>query len=285
MRECMQYKAMTYLLVDNGSLRPESVLNLRRLARMLSERSGCTVEPASLLHSSKIDAERLEGIPAVNFERRLRLGLEAGERAFTVIPFFFGPTAAITDYMAERIAYRRAKHGDFSISRTSFLAGEVDQPDTGYLVEILADRVREAMRDRGWNQPRVALVDHGSPKREVTRIRDLLATRLETDLGDEVSGVCATSMERRPGPEFAFNEPLLETLLCQEGWCNREVIVAMQFLSPGRHAGPSGDVAKICEAAGHEHPQLQTAMTALMGTHPLILELLLARLNGPRYAL
>lgn len=275
----------TVLLVDNGSLRPESVLSLRRLAGLLSERSGLRVEPASLLHSSKIEPERLEGVAAVNFERRLRLGLEVGERAFTVLPFFFGPSAAITDYMAERIAHRRERHGAFTIERASFLGGEEDRPDVAGLVDILVERVEAVRRETGWERPRVALVDHGSPRLAVTRVRDRLAEALEKVLGAAVSAVAPCSMERRPGPEFAFNEPLLEDLLVSPGWSEAPVIVAMQFLSPGRHAGPGGDVAQICERAKERCPRLRTRMTDLVGDHPGMVPLLLERLAGPRHPL
>jgi sirohydrochlorin ferrochelatase len=275
----------TVLLVDNGSLRPESVLNLRRLARELGEQTGRRVEPASLLHSSKIDPALLEGVAAVNFERRLRFGLESGERHFTVLPFFFGPSAAITDYMAERIAHRVARHGLFSIARTAFLAGEPEAPELRRLVGILVERIWDAINETGWKRPRVALVDHGSPREAVTRVRDQLAKTLREALGDAVSVVAASSMERRPGPEFAFNDPLLEDLLVSPGWSESEVIVAMQFLSPGRHAGPDGDVAEICARASSGCPRLKTHMTALVGDHPEILPLLKERLAGPRYAL
>ena len=132
---------MKYFLVDNGSLRPDSVLNLRRVARELSVVTGLEVLPASLLHSSKVPEGQLEGEPAINLERRLRLSLERNERAFTILPFFFGPTGAITDYLAQRLAARREKHGDFTIARAPFLylgKGE----DNRDLTAIVAANVR-----------------------------------------------------------------------------------------------------------------------------------------------
>jgi hypothetical protein len=141
---------MKVFLVDNGSLRAESVLNLRRVARELGAATGLEILPASLLHSSKVPAEELEGEPAVNLERRIRLCLESGEdREFTIIPFFFGPTGAITDYLPERLAYRRQRHGDFVVWRTGFLGdegqGTRDEGPVSVaqdLVEIMAERVK-----------------------------------------------------------------------------------------------------------------------------------------------
>lgn len=273
---------MKYILTDNGSLRPESVLNLRRVAASLSAASGLEVLPSSLLHSSKIPADQLEGEEAVNLERRIRLSIEAGERAFTLIPFFFGPTAAINSYLPERLAYRRQKQGEFHMERTPFL---YEPGDASLLVDILAKRILQQIHYQQWRQPRVVLVDHGSPLPEVTAVRDSLAPLLADHLGSTVACVVPASMERRPGPEFAFNEPLLENLFDQPGWGEGPVVVSMLFLSPGRHAGPGGDIARICQAAEIRHPKLRTAMTGLVGDHPGIIPLLLRRLTKPRVLL
>jgi sirohydrochlorin ferrochelatase len=270
---------MKYLLVDNGSLRPQSVLNLRRIAANLSEATGLTILPSSLLHSSKVPADQLEGEPAVNLERCLRLSLEAGERDFTIIPFFFGPSGAITDYLPQRLAFRRDKHGDFTVRRTPFLFLEEGE-DNSDLTGILADNVRQVIGYQGWQRPRVILVDHGSPLPEVTAVRDAMATQLAEELADEVEAVAPASMERRDGDEYAFNEPLLESLLEKSPWNSGPVVIAMLFLSPGRHAGPGGDIATICKEARQRHPALQTCMTGLVGDHPGIVPVLKRRLDS-----
>ena len=268
---------MRYLLVDNGSLRPDSVLNLRRVAGALGRETGLEILPASLLHSSKVSPDQLEGEPAVNFERRLRLFLEAGERAFTVIPFFFGPSGAITDYMPRRIAHRRETHGEFRVQRCPFLFTGAEEEHAD-LVDILSDNVEQMLAYAHWQRPRVVLVDHGSPLPEVTHVRDILARELAGRLGGRVEAVAAASMERREGEAYAFNEPLLERLLDEPGWNAGNVIVSMLFLSPGRHAGPGGDIANICKAAERRHPGLRTCMTGLVGDHPAIVPLLKRRL-------
>jgi hypothetical protein len=85
-------------------------------------------------------------------------------------------------------------------------------------------------------------------------------------------------MERREGDAFAFNEPLLERLLERAPFAAGEVVVALQFLSPGRHAGPGGDVAGICAeaearaaAAGR---RLETALTATLADDARVLDVL-----------
>jgi hypothetical protein len=128
----------------------------------------------------------------------------------------------------------------------------------------------------------VAMVDHGSPVLELGTVRNMLAIEVGELLGKTYE-VTPCSMERREGAEFDFNEPLLEGLLEWKGWDSGDVIVAMQFLQPGRHAGPAGDVAKICRAAEARAPGLRTHITALVGESPLLVEILADRLRdgGP----
>jgi hypothetical protein len=125
----------------------------------------------------------------------------------------------------------------------------------------------------------VALVDHGSPVREVAAVRDELARQLAEQLGREFE-VAAASMERRPEAEYDFCEPLLERLLARPGWDRGPVTVAMQFLLPGRHAGPDGDVAQICRRAEQAAPGLRTQLTPLVAEHPLLVEILADRARG-----
>ncbi len=82
-------------------------------------------------------------------------------------------------------------------------------------------------------------------------------------------------MERREGELYAFNEPLLETALREAGEAGIcKVVVALQFLFAGRHAGPDGDIAKICEEASREYPNLDIEITNPIGERPEVLELL-----------
>jgi hypothetical protein len=83
-------------------------------------------------------------------------------------------------------------------------------------------------------------------------------------------------MERREGSEYDFNEPLLEKLL-GSGDFSGDVVLSMLFMSPGRHAGPGGDIAEICEAAEKEHEGLRTFMGDLFASHPGAIDLLAKR--------
>ena len=89
--------------------------------------------------------------------------------------------------------------------------------------------------------------------------------------------VGVASMERRPGAEYDFNEPLLETLLDQPEWRSGDIVVARQFLLPGRHAGPGGDIERICLEAERRNPGLRLHLTAPLAGHPLLESILAER--------
>lgn len=257
------------LLLDNGSLEPAATLALRALAASLSGRIGRRVEPVSLLHSSVIPAEKLSGLRAEILEPALERRLAAGQDGFLVVPLFFGPSAALTEYLPARLAHLRTVYPALNLQLTAplFQAGD------DRLAQILADQVRAA----GPVPRRVTLVDHGSPVRAVTEVRNELARQLGAALGPDCT-VSASSMERRAGADYDFCDPLLATLLRSPGWNKGSISVAMQFLLPGRHAGAHGDVATICrEAEAASGGALQTTMTGLVGEHPLLVDILADR--------
>lgn len=264
-------------LFDNGSLRPASTLALRRLAGQLAGRLRVPVEAVSLLHSSGVDAAALDGVPARLLEPSLAefFGRELRGRA-VLLPLFFGPSAALTDYVPARLAALRERFPEAVMVSGGWLVRPKDDP-ADELTDILRDRVREVMAARGLARPRVVLVDHGTPQPGVTEVRDFLGARLARALADSVAGVSVASMERRPGPEYAFNDPLLEHCLRAEPNNRGDVVVALQFLSPGRHAGPDGDVAEICRAAEAVCPGLRTHMTETMSGDARLLDVLVRR--------
>ena len=273
-------------LVDNGSLRPGSTLNLRRVAVALSDRSDARVEAASLLHSNKVPAEALEGIPARTLGPAATERADEGSEEILVVPFFFGPSRALTNYLPERMAQLQESYPDVRVRVASPLM-DLEGPVDLRLARILRDGVVE--QTGPGSTPTVALVDHGSPIPEVTAVRNVLAGQLAALLEGKVHSVAPASMERRDGDEYRFNEPLLENLLDKPGFNHGNVILSMLFLSPGRHAGPEGDVAGICAEAAQRNPGLQTTMTCLAGEHPGIVDILADRLqqalDGERYLL
>lgn len=264
------------LLVDNGSYRAESTLSLRRLAAALGREVGHTVHPVSLLHSTRVKAEELGGVPARIFEGFVKEEFEMnGVTSFMIVPLFFGHSAAIYEYVPQRVAIMREEGMDIEMRLAPCMVDIEDPSDTG-VAGILAELVRKKATEEALSQPAVTLVDHGTPRIAVNMVRNFLAGQLKELLAADVPVVEASSMERRDGDEYAFNEPLLENLLGSEGFA-REVILSMLFISPGRHAGPDGDIAGICQEAEKRCPDLRTHVCDLFATHPGVVDLLAKR--------
>ncbi len=264
------------LLLDNGSSRPDSTLTLRRLAAALGERLGQPVRPVSLQHSDKVPAQALGGLGADTFEPFLRRTLSEGERDFLVVPLFFGPSRALSQFIPETAA---ACERDFGPLRVR-VAPELCPLPAGEprLASILADHVAATAEAAGIAHRRVVLVDHGSPIPPVTAVRRWLAGRLRERLGGETQLEEAV-MERRPGAGYDFNGDLLELVLNRLGEADAmgPVILAMLFLAPGRHAGAGGDIAGIIAAAEQSHPGLRIHATPLVGAHPALIDILANR--------
>jgi sirohydrochlorin ferrochelatase len=266
-------------LTDNGSLEPAATLALRALAALLGHRLGRPVEPVSLLHSSGIDPQLLGGRRAAILLPELEKRLAAGQNEFAIVPLFFGPSRALTVYLPENLARLRLKYPALRIRVAPPLYAAGD----GRLARILADQVRAQIDPAKTGLVRVALVDHGSPVVEVTAVRNELARQLAAQLGPLAAAVAPCSMERRPEPAYDFCAPLLASLLATPPWSAGRVVVAMQFLLPGRHAGPAGDVAAICRQAEAVQPLLRTQMTGLVGEHPLLVDILADRARAATY--
>jgi sirohydrochlorin ferrochelatase len=263
------------LLVDNGSLQPAATRQLRRIAAALGRRLRRRVEPVSLLHVDKVRAQQLNGRAAEILEGAVQRRVSAGVRDLVIVPLFIGPSRALTRLLPARIAQWKSGCPGLRVRVAAPLAQRGDHR----LAQLLADQVRARLTPaflRGATA-RVALVDHGSPVRAVTQVRNRFAAQLRRELGSRVAAVAPCSMERRPAVTYAFNEPLLESLLAAPRWNSGPVIVAQLFLLPGRHAGPGGDIAAICRRARKNSPRLRTSRTALLGNHAGLIAILADR--------
>jgi sirohydrochlorin ferrochelatase len=269
------------VLVDNGSLRPQATLNLRRLAHALSQVTGETVEAASLLHSYKIPAEKLDGRKAVSLGPLAERHAGEGVTELLILPFFFGPSQALTGYLPERLGEVQASYPRLGVKVALPLVDSQATVDLR-LAQLLADNVRERMAGlsrQKVSRPKVVLVDHGSPIPEVTAVRNYLAGQLSVLLAEEASCVTFASMERRDGEGYRFNEPLLVDLLASPALAHSDVILSMLFLSPGRHAGEGGDIAEMYEQAMSQSLGLSVTKTRLVGENDAIVDILATRLQ------
>jgi hypothetical protein len=260
---------MIVALVDNGSLAPAAHANLRAVARGLSVRVGRPVAAVSLKHSDRIPAARLDGVSAATLGPWIRAQLALGESAFLFVPFFVSPQGAIGSALRAELDSLSRDAGGFSYGFSAGLA------DEGALVPIVAARVREALAgmSAGSRFP-VLVVDHGGPSPASAALRDAVAVQVRCELGQSVGAVAAASLESPDGPAFAYNRPLFEDQLAAPGFDRGDVLVAPLFLSPGRHAGPTGDLARIAAEAEARSPGLRVRFAGLLGDHPLAVEAL-----------
>lgn len=267
------------MLLDNGSRRASATLSLRAIAADLTAACGRQVHAVSVQHSDAVPADQLGGTRAQVLEGFLRARLGEGQREFVVLPLFFGMSRALTSAVPELVAELAEEFGPFDL-RIAEVLSPLPQGES-LLADILADNVRRASTGMGAEVDRVILVDHGSPVPEVTAVRSRLAAMLGERL-DPGLKLDQAVMERRLGAKYDFNGELLDRKLdvCSSaGGGAAAVVLAMMFISPGRHAGPGGDIEAICAEAQTRNPGLQLGISPLIGEHALLLDILKARLE------
>jgi hypothetical protein len=264
---------MKIALIDNGSLEPAAHESLRSAALALGEKAQCRVESVSWKHSSRIPAASLQGGAAHTLSPWIRAQVEAGEREFIFVPFFISPQGAIGSALRRDLEALQRETGGFDFVFTDGLAA------ANALPAIVADRMRETMNALELKRPSVVVVDHGGPSRNSADIRNQVSDILRLGLGETIGSLSPASMESPDGPDFDFNRPLLAEVLAQPSFNTGDVLIAPLFLSPGRHAGPKGDLAEIARAAELRSPGLRCHFTQLIGSHPETIETLAAALS------
>jgi len=252
---------MIVALVDNGSLEPAAHRNLRHVAAALTRATGPLVHAVSWKHSDRIAAAALDATPAWTLGAFVRAMHALGQREFLFVPFFISAQGAIGSSLRSDLEKLRTELGELTFEFTAGLA------DRNALAAIVTTRIREAKAARSLVRPPVVVVDHGGPSAASAHLRNHLADTVRSQLGDEVGPVAAASME-------GDHPPLLAAQLRAPGFAGNEVIVAQLFLSPGRHAGPGGDIEEICTDSG-----TRCHRTELVGTHPLAIATLAAALR------
>jgi hypothetical protein len=267
------------LLIDNGSYKAESVLNLRDVAERLSICSGRIIHPVSLLHSNKISADKLNGLPAQVFEPYIIERINEGIRNFLVLPLFFGRSAAIYEYLPQRVGeIKKNNINKFDVKIAPPLV-DLNNNENDEVAQILAELVRLEISKNKLKRPAVTVVDHGTPRIKVNEVRNFLSNQLSKILKHEVESVNPSSMESRAGDEYSFNKPLLEEILGSSGF-DKDVVLSMLFISPGRHACKGGDVDMICKDAKNKNSDLRTYMSGLFSEHSGAIDILNARMES-----
>ena len=247
---------MIVALIDNGSVFAAAYRHLRAVAAALSQRTGTKVHAVSWKHSDRIPADELGGAGAWVVADFVRQMVALGQREYLFVPFFVSAQGAIGSALRDDLQALQAELDRFEFTFTEGLA------ERGVIPIIAADRIRSTITTHALARPRVIVVDHGGPSAESARLRDELAAEIRSRLGDEVGPFAAASMEGE-------HPPLLAAQLGHEDFVRGSLVVAPLLLSPGRHAGPEGDIARICRAA-----ETDCHITELVGTHPLAVDAL-----------
>lgn len=267
------------ILVDNGSLRATSTLSLRAIAGKVAAASPnvACVAPTSMRFSDRVPAAELAGVPAELLAPAFKRLYAAGTRRFIILPAFISATEAIEERMKTLAA--AAGGATYVIARP--LVDVTDGSDTR-IARALIDRAEAARVANGISRCAVAVCDHGSPSPDVTEARHHVMRQVAALLADSpvIAAVGECSMERRPEPQYDFNEPTLDKLLMDDStaFATQDVVVTLMFISPGRHAGEGGDIATIIAAAPAVHDR-RVVMTDVLGLHPLVLQVFADRVQ------
>lgn len=270
------------ILVDNGSRRADAYLNLRRLARQLSKKSGHRIDAVPLQHADRISAEVVDevlgGKEVSTFPAYVEEALKSGLEELVIVPLFFGHSRAISSFIPATLESIQNTHGSFHWKVADTLSPSPQGEPR--LARLLYENLKTLSSDSLEEFDFIVLVDHGSPSRKVAGVKARKAELLAPHLPNRVPLLQAV-MERRDGPEYDFNGPLLEDLLEELARENEVVRVAisMLFISPGRHAGKGGDIAEICDRAMRRNPGLNVLVSPLVGDHPMLVDLLFDRVR------
>lgn len=283
-----QQKNQLVIAVNIGSLRPEPYLDLRQTSFRLSRALQRPVVPCSFRFSNRIDAARLHGLPAKSFEMVLLefLNAHAQDESKTpveivVLPLFFGTSTTLTEFLPGVLhkvwdKIQESIHSSLSLRLGNCLV-DLSAPEDDRIAQVLrlnVDTVRATLSQSQQENVSVLVLDHGTPNRLVHESRELVAQQLRAMIEKDVKMVGTACMERRDGPDYDFNDPLLAVALDHYKITTGVVIVALLFLSNGRHAGEKGDIEEIVDEVKLQYPNVEVIVTDPIGAHPLVTEIL-----------
>ena len=266
------------MLLDNGSLRATATLQLRRLAKELSNKVGKEIHPVSFNHSDRIPSKDIEGKPAQIFSQFMTKRLTQGETEFILLPLFFGQSKTLSTYVPKEVRSLKERFGDFELN----IAKELYPLPNGEarLTTIINEHILKTCIENNHSFTNIVLVDHGSPLPQVTAVRQHLTQTVQNKLPEGVQ-LDQAVMERREGKEFDFNGELLQNYLSQRAAAGEtHATVILMFLLPGSHAGEDGDIIEICNSVMTNYPHFIIKISPLISEHPEIISILAEHLRA-----
>lgn len=268
------------LLIDNGSVRANAILQLRDLSKRLGDKTSQKIHPVSFKHANKIPVDQLNGEAAIIFYDFMTQQLSLGEKDFIVLPLFFGKNKVLTSSIPDEIKSLKRSFGEFSI-KISDVIYPLPLGET-LLGDIIYDHITNTANKHEISISNTVVVDHGSPVPQVTEVRTHLVESLQKRFSTNIS-LDQAVMERRSGKEYDFNGDLLEDWLHQKARSGQNsAIVSLLFFLPGRHAGRGGDIVDICDSVMSQYPGFKIHICPLISDHPLLVSILETRLINCR---
>jgi nucleoside-diphosphate-sugar epimerase len=294
------------MVVNIGSLRAEPFLDLRQICFRLSRTLRMPIIPCSFRFSNRIDPIFLHGIPAKTFQEVLveilftsssssctKEIINEEEIEVVLLPLFFGKSSTLTDFLPNTLSTicqenKKILNQQFHVRLGKCLI-DLERPQDDRIAQILEEKIFSLLSfgsqesKEKEKQVSVLVVDHGTPNYKVHLARELVKEQLKKRLScnlnqNQINFVGTACMERRQGIEYDFNDPLLENCLEYHQIQSGIVIMALLFLSNGRHAGEKGDIEEILtqlkqdtEKKGYK---VDIRVTQAIGTHPLVTDIL-----------
>ncbi|KAJ1632962.1 hypothetical protein T492DRAFT_984257 [Pavlovales sp. CCMP2436] len=266
-------EASRYVLLAHGSKRADTWVQLDALSGDLRRAGRAEVVAASVFFGDDSAAEEGGGEPRppASLDALLRRMLAAEPaRPIRILPFILGPSRALRAETPRLVREAAATCAAADVEVLPCLADVVDAEGARAVSVGLAEQIERTIAEAGLTRPFVLVCDHGSADAAVAAVRRTMVADVARLLGSAVVGVEPAPMERPSslarGSEA--DDPLLEERLaglCCADAAAVEVVVAMAFLSPGRHAGADGDVAEIVARATAGRADLRVHVSELLG--------------------
>ena len=272
------------VLLDHGSKRPEAHRALADAARSLHLLTQRPVHPASLKFANLLQPPQNQlnencSPPPNSLQLTLRKIAEKGDSRVAIVPLFLAPNDGLQAAVDEHLGKLTSEGLSLQVMVGKSLVDD-NTPDDNGVASAMVSNILDIAREKKISEPlKVVVLDHGTPSRRVNAVRELLTRQVSELLGSRAAVVAGASMERREESVYDFNEPLLERVFDSQGLCSGDVIIALGFMLPGRHAGPGGDIEEILRAVKLQRPSLRLHVLPLLGTMPSIHKLLRDRVK------
>ena len=187
---------------------------------------GHNIRPLGLMHSHKVASADLHDEPADSMQNFLLSDGADQVTEIRALSFFLGPSLAITDWLPENLQAWKDREPEVRQYR---ILDPLFSPGTTGLPVRWWNYAGSKSKVPGLSIPRWRWWITEPPLPEVNQVREDVGDQMRKLLGTEIGPFSTCAMERRPDPQYDFNNPLLEDLLQQWMETGVEEVVLSQF--------------------------------------------------------